>query len=143
MCLQHLHGQRDMALVTLKKRPEYLRIRGGLRWSGRPFLIECKLRPSQSEVGESPRFGFTVTKKLGNAVSRNRIRRRLKSAANELAPEFADPTCDYVIVARKPALDCDFQIIRNDMKAAFKKLKSKQKRHGNVAGSGTKRDGVT
>ena len=132
-----------MALVTLKKRAEFVVIRGGFRWSGPSFLIECKSRPFQSKVGESPRFGFVVTKKLGNAVLRNRIRRRLKSAVNELAPEFADPTCDYVIVARKPALDCEFQIIRNDMKAAFKKLKSRQKRHDSIAGTGTKRGSVT
>ena len=132
-----------MALVTLKKRPEYLRIRGGRRWSGRSFLIECKSRTPQSDAGAHPRFGFTVTKKLGNAVARNRIRRRLKSAARALAPEFADPTCDYVVVARKPALDCDYLIICNDMKAAFKKLKSKQKSRRNEAGSGAKRDSVT
>ena len=116
-----------MAIVTLKKRPEYLRIRGGRRWSGRPFLIECKPRSVINTDGETARFGFTVTKKLGNAVKRNRIRRRLKSAASMLAPEFADPTCDYVILARGAALDCDFQYLCRDMESAFKKLKSNDK----------------
>ena len=126
-----------MAIVTLKKRPEYLRIRGGRRWSGRPFLIECKPRTPLNAQGETARFGFTVTKKLGNAVKRNLIRRRLKSAATTLAPEFADPTCDYVILARGAALDCDFQNLCNDMKSAFKKLKNNHKssRHNGAQGA--------
>ena len=128
-----------MALGTLKKRPEFLRIRGGRRWSGRPFLIECKPRPASANCAEVARFGFTVTKKLGNAVIRNRIRRRLTSAVMALAPEFADPTCDYVILARGPALNYGFQNICDDMRAAFKKLKSNNKSDRKPAGRGPQR----
>ncbi len=128
-----------MALVTLKKRPEFLRIRGGRRWSGRPFLIECKPRSTNPDGVGVARIGFTVTKKLGNAVTRNRIRRRLKSAAAALAPEFADPTCDYVVLARGAALDYAFQDICNDMRAAFKKLKSNQKSSRKTADRGSQR----
>ena len=77
-----------MGLVTLKKRPEFLRIRGGTRWSSASFVLETKPRAAPTPgrapdgVGDAgvpdPRFGFTVTKQLGNAVVRNRIRRRLK-----------------------------------------------------------------
>ncbi len=123
-----------MAIATLKKRPEFLRIRGGRRWSGRSFLIECKPRSAINPSSETARFGFTVTKKLGNAVVRNRIRRRLKSAAAMLAPEFAEPTCDYVIVARRSALDCEFQDLCRDMRSALEKLAMSEENggHGNA-----------
>ena len=50
-----------------------------------------------------PRFGFTATKKLGNAVTRNRIRRRLKEAVRLVAPGAARAGCDYVLIAREAA----------------------------------------
>ena len=65
------------------------------------------------------RFGFTVTKKLGNAVKRNRIRRRLKAAIGELAPASARAGYDYVVVARSAAFDRPFSEILTDLSKAF------------------------
>jgi ribonuclease P protein component len=110
-------------LVTLKTRAEFLRIRGGVKWSGTGFLIETKpaLQPGP------PRFGFTVTKKLGNAVVRNRIRRRLKEAVrlNQIGPAAASgaqASYDYVIVARKAALVMPFEVLQRDLLAAWQRL---------------------
>ncbi len=68
---------------------------------------------------EVPRFGFTVTKKLGNAVTRNRIRRRLKAAISELAPIGARAGFDYVVVARAAAFDRPYPDIIADIARAF------------------------
>lgn len=112
-------------LETLKKRAEFLRVRGGSRWSAPSFTLEGKPRVEASASGdhEGPaRFGFTVTKKLGGAVVRNRIRRRLKSAVSEIGPTFAKPGFDYVIIARPPALTQPYAAIKKELEDAFHRV---------------------
>ncbi len=65
------------------------------------------------------RVGFTVTKKLGNAVRRNRIRRRLKAAVREVFPGRARPGHDYVLIARSAAMTRDYADILDDVKRAL------------------------
>jgi ribonuclease P protein component len=113
------------ALTTIKKRTEFQRLRGGVRWSGPAFLLEGKPRPQPNE-GQKPitgtRFGFTITKKIGKAHERNRMRRRLSHALRTLTmpPQLADWDC--VIVARRPAHDCPFEDLVRDFDAALKRL---------------------
>jgi ribonuclease P protein component len=114
-------------LQTLKSRPEFLAVRGGRRSSTPAFLIEVRERPS-AENGGTARFGFTITKKIGNAVTRNRIRRRLKAAFAATAPQYARPSCDYVIVARHAALDRPFAALLEDVARAFAALHDNAKR---------------
>lgn len=68
------------------------------------------------------RFGFTVTKKLGNAVTRNRIRRRLKEVVRLVAPSRARPGCDYVLIAREAAATRPFDALEQDLVAALAAL---------------------
>jgi ribonuclease P protein component len=87
------------------------------------------MRERRAAEGETTaRFGFTITKKIGNAVTRNRIRRRLKAAFAATAPEYARPTCDYVIVARHAALDRPFAALLEDVARAFTALHDNAKR---------------
>lgn len=114
-----------MPLATLKKRAEFLRVRGGARWSCTCFTLEGKPRPpghGGSEEYGGPRFGFTVTKKLGGAVVRNRIRRRLKSAALELADGCAYAGFDYVLIARQAALVRPFAALKKDLEDALHRV---------------------
>lgn len=104
-----------MRLATLRKRREFLRLRGGLRAATPAFVLEAKARAEATAHegslsssgppanGPSARFGFTVTKRLGNAVKRNRIRRRLKAAVGEVALGRAKDYFDYVVIARPAA----------------------------------------
>lgn len=79
-------------------------MRKGERRKGPFFLLEVMVRDSDGP----PRVGYTVTKKQGNAVERNRMRRRLREAVR-LAGGFAmKPGHDYVIVARRDALNASF-----------------------------------
>lgn len=74
---------------------------------------------------ENPRIGFTCTKKLGNAVMRNRIKRRLKEAARLSMPQVAQPGFDYVIIGRSAAENRPFEILQADLISAMTKLHSK------------------
>ena len=65
-------------IETLKKRSEFLATRKGARWATPLFVLEALKRAPPSEIAPAkPRFGFTVSKKVGGAVERNRIKRRL------------------------------------------------------------------
>jgi ribonuclease P protein component len=121
-----------VAVATLKKRSEFLRLRGGARFATPSFVVET--RPRSPATGGSaqggkldpapgaPRFGFTVTKKLGGAVIRNRIRRRLKAAVSLVAPDLAHADHDYVIVARLTAHDRPFADLKKDLERALQRV---------------------
>jgi ribonuclease P protein component len=72
------------------------------------------------------RVGFTCTKKLGNAVMRNRIRRRMKEAARLSMHEIALPAHDYVLIGRISAENRDFELLRKDIISALTKLHAGQ-----------------
>ena len=80
------------------------------------------LQVHQVEGGDI-RFGLTVSKKNGNAVKRNRIRRRLRALAKELLPRYGQDGYDYVFVARRDGLTRPYQLMRKDIQRVLKKLK--------------------
>jgi ribonuclease P protein component len=88
----------------LRKRAEFLAVRAGDKRRGRLFLLETRERGDQADA----RYGLTVTKKVGNAVTRNRIRRRLKEAVRVHVGGDMAPGSDYVIVGRRDVLDVPF-----------------------------------
>lgn len=110
-----------MPLSTLKKRSEFLRLRGGSRWATPAFVLETKRRSEQDDLVAGPRFGFTVTKKLGGAVVRNRIRRRLKAVV-AAAQGHARTHYDYVLIARSAAFDRSFTDIEKDLEQALRRV---------------------
>lgn len=112
-----------MPLRTLKKRSEFLRLRGGVRFATPSFVLETRRRgQAETAGGSEARFGFTVTKKLGGAVVRNRIRRRLKAALVEVCDALAKADHDYVVVARLAALDRDFSELKKDLERALHRV---------------------
>jgi ribonuclease P protein component len=114
----------SVRIQTLKKRAEFLRVRGGGRATAASFVLEGKARvvePSmQAVIG--PRFGLTITKKIGNAVTRNLIRRRLKAALEHAARGLADPQTDYVVVARQAAAEQNFAALVADLTKALQRI---------------------
>lgn len=98
------HGSTP-ATGRLTKRSEFLAARRGERRRGPYFLLEILDR---GDPDQPPRVGFTVTKRQGNSVERNRMRRRLKEAVRLAAGFDMKPGHDYVVVARRDALHAPF-----------------------------------
>ncbi len=98
----------------LKSRPQFLAVRNGEARRGRTFLLEVLDR---KQPDEPPRVGFTVTKKHGNAVERNRMRRRLREAVRNSAGFAMQGGHDYVIVARREVLSISFAELKEQLAA--------------------------
>jgi ribonuclease P protein component len=76
----------------------------------------------------SIRVGFTCSKKVGNAVARNRAKRRLREVARMVLPAQGKPGWDYVLIGRKDVTaERDFEDLKGDLKFALKRLHSNGK----------------
>jgi ribonuclease P protein component len=87
------------------------------------FVLQVAPVPS----GYTPppiRVGFTVSRKVGNAVARNRVRRRLRELARMVMPGQARGDFDYVLVGRQAALGRNFARMHGDLVEALKRLKA-------------------
>jgi ribonuclease P protein component len=115
-------------VTTLKRRSEYLRVRKGSRCATAAFVLEAKARDESTRAAEGPRFGFTVTRQIGKAVARNRIRRRLKAAVRDAAPNHASGEFDYVLIARRAALTSQFAALVGELARAFTRVHRAPKR---------------
>lgn len=103
----------------LRRRADYLRVQAAERRVALPGLL---LQAAPGEAG-CRRVGFTASRKVGNAVARNRARRRLKALAGEVLPLHAVCGHDYVLVARQATPAREFQALRRDLESALRKLK--------------------
>lgn len=106
---------------VIKQRRDFLAMQGARKAHAPSFLMLARENP---ENGAAARVGLTVTKKLGGAVVRNRIRRRLRAAAREVFPIHASPGSDYVLIARMAAYDRKYEALLDDMKRALLRLSS-------------------
>ena len=79
------------------------------------------VRPRGDDDG-TMRVGFTVTKKIGNAVVRNRMKRRFRALARETVPEHGITGADHVLIGRAGGIERDYASLAADLKRALKKL---------------------
>lgn len=123
-------GQADSQPLTverLKIRADFLRAAKAIRRvEGAITLETC---PSPEPRPSTVRVGFTASKKVGNAVIRNRAKRRLRAAASQLLPLLGRDGHDYVLVARGTTVARPFPALLSDittaLKAAHRKLDAK------------------
>jgi len=110
--------------VTIKKRKDFLfAFSGGKKFVTNSFILQMVKRAETHPVPASEvRVGFTVTKKMGNAVIRNRIKRRLREACRLALEKYGLAGYDYVIISRHKALSCEFSELQRDMDFAFRKI---------------------
>ncbi|MBJ3775388.1 ribonuclease P protein component [Acuticoccus mangrovi] len=115
-------------MPRLKRRAEFKAVAKGVRVNRDAFTLQALRRAGDETVGDpAPRVGFTVTKKVGNAVVRNRIKRRLRALSDRMRDDFSAST-DYVIVARRAALDAPFAGLGDDLAAALEAAGAKLNR---------------
>jgi ribonuclease P protein component len=105
----------------LKRRAEFLAVACGTKVPAAAFVLQARQRPDD----EAARVGFTVSKKVGNAVERNRVRRRLKEAVRRSAAIGVRPGHDYVVVGRRAALSEPFARLASDLEQALIRLHHK------------------
>lgn len=110
---------------SLRKRAQFLALRDAPNWSVPAALVAGARRPVPDGQPSGPaRVGFTVTKKLGNAVVRNRIRRRLREAVRLLGEDALRDGFDYVLIARTAALKQPFDALTVDLASAVDQINS-------------------
>jgi len=106
-------------MERLRRRADFKAVAGGRRIQRPAFVLQAL---KVAGDGERPsRVGFTVTRKTGNAVVRNRIRRRLRAAVNAAGGNLESAT-DYVLVGRRAALTLQFQRLVTDLETGLAAL---------------------
>ena len=106
----------------LRHRRDFLKARSGQVSRTPAFVLQARMR-SDPEQPAPPRIGYTVTKRVGNAVERNRIKRRLREAVRLADKEaLLQPCVDYVLIARRDALTLDFESLRQHLDRACRNV---------------------
>ena len=122
------------ALHTLRVRREFLAVAKGDKQVRRGLVLQARQRDvnpkTDLDAASGPtndadtaiRFGLTATKKIGNAVIRNRTRRRLRVLAHEILSAHGQPGYDYVLIGRAATKHRTWDGLRTDLRSALKKL---------------------
>jgi len=134
------------AIGRLKTRPEFLKVAAtGAKWVTPGLVLQARRRPvpmgpvsagpavtgptamaTATDTGaERVRVGFTVSRKVGNAVRRNRARRRLRAVVADLLPEHGRAGCDYVLIGRAGTLDRRYTDLVSDLSTALARIGTK------------------
>jgi ribonuclease P protein component len=114
--------RRGRQWVSLERRSDFLRVgSSGLKRVTPAFILQAAPRLAASPENPSIHVGFTASRKVGNAVARNRAKRRLRALTDRLI-SMADPAFDYVLVGRTETLTRDFTEMENELRNALKKI---------------------
>ena len=117
-------------MEKLKKRQDFIALRTGKKAVRRAFVLQARL----SENQDSLRIGYTASKKIGNAVERNRAKRRLREAVRKVfgtldksGSERARMTGDLVLIARREVLDIPFAALCQDLQSAANQINRRER----------------
>ncbi len=103
-----------MTIPTIRNRADFLAANRGIRVARPGFVLLA-----QPNGGRGKRFGVTVTKKIGNAVVRNRMKRRFRALLRDALPEMGLPDHDHVLIGRDRGIERDFAALRAELAQAL------------------------
>ncbi len=106
-------------LTVLTRRADFLAANRGLRVARPGFVLLTR-----GNSGRGQRFGITVTKKIGNAVIRNRMKRRFRVLLREILPVYGLSDTDHVLIGREGGIERDFGKMREELCAALERAKA-------------------
>jgi len=112
--------QETQRLTTISKRADFIAANSGLRVTTPGFILLVRDR-KDSDLGM--RVGFTVTKKIGGAVVRNRMKRRFRALARELVPSQGLAGADHVMIGRAKGIEREFGLLRTELAGALDRLR--------------------
>jgi ribonuclease P protein component len=119
-CSPRARPQEAQRLVTIAKRADFLAANAGLRTTTPGFILLVRDR---KDSDQAMRVGFTVTKKIGGAVVRNRMKRRFRALAREIVPVKGVAGADHVMIGRAKGIERDFGLLRNELVQALDRLR--------------------
>ncbi len=119
-------------MERLKRRADFRAASGAPRISAGAFVLQARARGDEGRA----RVGFTVSKQVGNAVERNRVRRRLREIVRLAASDSMRAGHDYVLIGRRTALTLPFAEMAQQFSSALRRI------HSSPRGSDRRRDGT-
>jgi len=105
------------SLGRLTKRPDFVAAASGRRFHTERMTVQARLREGS---GLGLRFGLTVTKRVGHATERNRIKRRLRAAIPQAGRDYAAIDADVVVIGRREILSAEFGVLIDDLRRALR-----------------------
>ena len=120
-------------MERLRQRADFLAAAAGVKAPSATFVLQMRQRREDGPV----RVGFTVSRKVGGAVERNRVRRRLREVVRLSPPSRMRPGHDYVLIGRRAALNAPFERIKEEFDRALRRVHAAPPSPGQ---DGTKRD---
>ena len=121
----------------LTKRRDFLAAASGRRFHSERLTLQGRVRTTPSDVpqGQDPdglRVGLTVTKRVGHATERNRIKRRLRAALREAGLGEAASAADVVVIARRQVLSADYRLLVEELRRGLRAVTKPKPSHSST-----------
>ena len=110
--------QKTVRLTPIRKRSDFLAANSARRFATPGFVLLVRDR---GDLDATMRLGITVTKKIGNAVIRNRMKRRFRALANDVIAASGKSGADHILIGRLGGIERDYALIRSELDKAVKR----------------------